>query len=346
MQGTVVRPADSKPAPTDKEKADAEAEAERVSPPSNIIGSYLVCMEQERFDTIQQSATIHCGVYRQPAQTPISVTYLKQWQVTGSVVVLQTVAPASASVVELRFQATDLNGLKQSIRKTKLSVKDDAGTSYDGFVAELLPSDSRFSVANANKPSSFVPLWNEGFEGTRITTDTALFHDPKTFAASTTLDWVNPGTQNTACGLPVFEVMRFATQAGSTDTVGAAEGQQFIDTDSVCWPEGSANPIRGASNLVLRKDLVLIPGRVYRISFKVRQQPLPPGFAPTVQGLQLKINQTLVKDLRTFSNVWQDVTLDWVAGSGTSKIEWIDVGAADDSIGILLDDLRVQGENF
>lgn len=82
------------------------------------------------------------------------------------------------------------------------------------------------------------------------------------------------------------------------------------------------------------------------MTFKVRQQPLPPGIAAAVQGLQLKINNRVVGDLRTFCSTWQDVSFDWVAGSGTSTLEWVDVGAADDSIGVLLDDLKVQFENF
>lgn len=346
MQGAVVRPADPKPEPSDKEKEAAEAEAERISPPSNIIGSYLVCQEQEEFVNIQQNATVHCGVYREPGRNTVPVTNLNQWTVTGTTSVLRAVTPGMASVVELRFQAADLSTLKQSIRKTRLSVQDDSGTSYEGLVADLLPTDSRLATVNANKTGTLMPLWNEGFEGTKIATDTILFHDPKAFLVSTAVNWVNPLNQNTACGLPVFEVMRLATQAGSTDTIGPAEGEQFIDTDSACWPEGAAAAMRGASNLTISKELALVPGRVYRISFKVRQQPLPPGFPVTVQGLQLKINQTLVKDLRTFGTTWQEVSFDWVAGSGSSKFEWIDVGAADDSIGVLLDDLRVQFENF
>jgi hypothetical protein len=82
------------------------------------------------------------------------------------------------------------------------------------------------------------------------------------------------------------------------------------------------------------------------VTFKVRQQSLPPGFAATVQGLQLKINNRVVSELRNFSSTWQDVSFDWIAGSGTSTLEWVDVGAADDSIGVLLDDLKVQFENF
>jgi hypothetical protein len=140
--------------------------------------------------------------------------------------------------------------------------------------------------------------------------------------------------------------MRLATQEGSTDAIGPAEGQQFIDTDSACWPEGSSSALRGESNLTISKSLALLPGRVYRVSFKVRQQPVPAAYGALVQGLQLKINNRIVRDLRNFGASWQEVSFDWVAGSGMSTLEWIDVGAADDSIGVLLDDLRVQLENF
>jgi hypothetical protein len=347
LQGNAVRPADHKPVEVDKDKGEDDPESERVSPPSNIIGSYLVCIEQEELGNIQQNARLHCGVYRDSGHTAaLPVTNLKQWQLTGSTAVMRAVAPGSASIVELQFQAVDLNTLKQTIRKSRLSVQDDSGANHLGFVADLLPADSRLASVNAGKTGSFVPQWNEGFEGTSIATDTALFHDPKLFLTSTTINWVNPATQNTECGLPVFEVMHLATQGGSTDTIGAAEGQQFIDTDSACWPEGATDAIRGASNLVIRKDLSLVPGRVYRVSFKVRQQPLPPGFASVVQGLQLKINDKLVRDIRSFGTTWQEVSFDWVAGPGMSTFSWIDVGAADDSIGVLLDDLRIQFENF
>jgi hypothetical protein len=346
MQGTVVRPADHKSVEAEKDQVD-DPEAERVSPPSNIIGSYLVCVEQQELTNIQQNATLHCGVYRDTARSSvIPVTNLKQWQLTGATAVLRTVQPGSASIVELKFQAADLNALKQAVRRARLSVQDDSGNSYQGLVSELLPADSRLAAVNAQKSGSFVALWSEGFEGTSFVADTMLFHDPKAFLASTTVNWVNPALQNTECGLPVFEVMRFATQGGSTDAIGAAEGLQFMDTDSACWPEGAAEPLRGASNLVISKSLSLVPGRVYRLSFKVRQQPLPPGFVTVAQGLQVKINGTVVKDLRSFANSWQEISLDWVAGSGLSQVEWIDVGAADDSIGVLLDDLRVQFENF
>lgn len=347
LHGNAVRPADQKPVEVDKDKGEDDPEAERVTPPSNIIGSYLVCVEQEELTNIQQNAKLHCGVYRDSARTSsIPVTSLKQWQLTGSTSVMRAVSPGSASVVEIQFQATDLIALKQMVRKARLSVQDDSGVNHQGIVADLLPADSRLATVNATKTGSFVPLWNEGFEGTAIATDTALFHDPKSFLGSTTINWANPAMQNTACGLPVFEVMRLATQGGSTDPIGAAEGQQFIDTDTACWPEGSANAIRGASNLSVLKSLALVPGRVYRVSFKVRQQPLPPGFAAVVQGLQLKINNKVVRDLRAFGTTWQEISFDWVAGSGMSTLEWIDIGAADDSIGVLLDDLRVQFENF
>jgi hypothetical protein len=347
LQGNAVRPGDQKPAEVDKDKDNDDPEAEKISPPSNIIGSYLVCIEQEQLTNIQQNATLHCGVYRDSAHTSaVSVATLSQWQLTGVTSVLRAVSPGSASIVELQFQAADLNGLKQAVRKARLSVQDDADNSYQGFVADLLPADSRLASANAAKTANLIPVWNEGFEGTSIATDIAWFHDPKTFAGSAVINWANPAAQNAACGLPLFEVMRFANQSGSTDTLGAAEGQQFMDTDSACWPEGAANAIRGASNLAVSKSLALLPGRVYRVSFKVRQQPLPPGFTTTVQGLQLKINNRIVSELRNFSSTWQEVSFNWVAGSGTSILEWVDVGAADDSIGVLLDDLKVQFENF
>lgn len=347
LQGNAVRPADQKPAETDKDQNKDDPEAEKISPPSNIIGSYLVCIEQEQLTNIQQNATLHCGVYRDSAHTSaVSVATLNQWQLTGVTSVLRAVSPGSATIVEVQFQAADFNGLKQAVRKARLAVQDDAGNSYQGFVADLVPAESRLASVNATKTASLMTAWSEGFEGTSIATDTAWFHDPKTFAGSAVINWANPAAQTTACGQPVFEVMRFATQSGSTDTLGAAEGQQFMDTDSACWPEGAANAIRGASNLAVSKSLALLPGRVYRISFKVRQQPLPPGFAAVVQGLQLKINNRVVSDLRNFSSTWQDVSFQWVAGSGTSILEWVDVGAADDSIGVLLDDLKVQFENF
>jgi hypothetical protein len=347
LQGNAVRPGEQKPAEADKDKEKEDPEAEKISPPSNIIGSYLVCIEQEQLTNIQTNATLHCGVYRDSAHTSsVSVATLGQWQLTGVTSVLRAVSPGSANVVEVQFQAADLNGLKQAVRKARLSVQDDTGNSYQGLVADLVPSDSRLASVNATKTASLMTAWSEGFEGTSIATDTAWFHDPKTFAGSAVINWVNPAAQTSACGTPVFEVMRFATQSGSTDTLGAAEGQQFIDTDSACWPEGSANAIRGASNLAISKSLALLPGRVYRISFKVRQQPLPPGFTTVVQGLQLKINNRIVSELRNFSSTWQDVSFQWIAGSGTSTLEWVDVGAADDSIGVLLDDLKVQFENF
>lgn len=347
LQGNAVRPGDQKPAEADKDKDKDDPEAEKISPPSNIIGSYLVCIEQEQLTNIQQNATLHCGVYRDSAHTSaVSIATLRQWQLTGVTSVLRSVSPGSASIVEVQFQAADLNGLKQAVRKARLSVQDDTGNSYQGYVADLLPAESRLASVNATKTGNFIPVWNEGFEGTSIATDTAWFHDPKTFAGSAVISWANPAVQTTACGLPLFEVMRFATQSGSTDTLGAAEGQQFMDTDSACWPEGAANAIRGASNLAVSKSIALLPGRVYRVTFKVRQQPLPPGFAAAVQGLQLKINNRIVSELRNFSSTWQDVSFDWVAGSGTSTLEWVDVGAADDSIGVLLDDLKVQFENF
>lgn len=347
LKGNAVRPGEQKPAESDKDKDKDDPEAEKISPPSNIIGSYLVCIEQEQLTNIQMNATLHCGVYRDSAHTsPVPVTTLKQWQLTGVTSVLRSVSPGSASIVEVQFQATDLNGLKQAVRKARLSVQDDTGNSYQGFVADLVPSDSRLASVNATKTASLMTAWSEGFEGTSIATDTAWFHDPKTFAGSAVINWANPAAQTSACGAPVFEVMRFATQSGSTDTLGAAEGQQFIDTDSACWPEDAANAIRGASNLAISKSLALLPGRVYRISFKVRQQPLPPGFTTVVQGLQLKINNRIVNELRNFSSTWQEVSFQWIAGSGTSTLEWVDVGAADDSIGVLLDDLKVQFENF
>lgn len=347
LQGDAVRPADQKPIEVNKDKGADDPDAERVSPPSNIIGSYLVCIEQEELTNIQQNAKLHCGVYRDSTLgSSIPVTSLRQWQLTGSTSVLRAVSAGSASIVELQFQAADFVTLKQMVKKARLSVQDDSGANHQGIVADLLPADSRLASVNAAKTSSFVPVWNEGFEGTAIAADSALFHDPKAFLASTTINWVNPVMQNTACGLPVFEVMRFATQGGAVDTLGAAEGQQFIDTDSACWPETSANAIRGASPLAIIKSLSLVPGRVYRVSFKVRQQPLPPGFAAVVQGLHLKVNNRIVRDLRSFGSNWQEISFDWVAGSGMSTLEWIDVGAADDSIGVLLDDLRVQFENF
>jgi hypothetical protein len=346
MQGTVVRPTDHKSVEAEKDQVD-DPEAERVTPPSNIIGSYLVCVEQQELTNTQQNATLHCGVYRDTARTSIiPVTSLKQWQLTGTTAVLRAVQPNSANIVELKFQAADLNGLKQVVRRARLSVQDDSGNGHQGLVAELVPADSRLATVNAQKTSSFLPLWNEGFEGTSIAADTMLFHDPKAFLTSVSVNWVNPALQNSECGLPVFEVMRLATQGGSTDAIGAAEGLQFMDTDSACWPEGEAAPLRGASNLVISKSLSLVPGRVYRVSFKVRQQPLPPGFVSVTQGLQVKINGTVVRDLRAFDSAWQEISFDWVAGSGMSQLEWIDVGAADDSIGVLLDDLRVQFENF
>jgi hypothetical protein len=347
LQGNAVRPGDQKPAEADKDNGKDDPEAEKISPPSNIIGSYLVCIEQEQLTNIQQNATLHCGVYRDSAHTSaVSVASLNQWQLTGVTSLLRSVTADSATIVEVQFQAADLNGLKQAVRKARLSVQDDAGNSYQGFVADLLPAESRLASVNATKTANLIPVWNEGFEGTSIATDIAWFHDPKTFAGSVVINWANPAAQNAACGLPLFEVMRFANQSGSTDTLGAAEGQQFMDTDSACWPEGAANAIRGASNLAVSKSLALLPGRVYRVSFKVRQQPLPPGFTNTVQGLQLKINNRIVSELRNFSSTWQEVSFNWVAGSGTSILEWVDVGAADDSIGVLLDDLKVQFENF
>lgn len=347
MQGNVVRPGDHKPTEVEKDKEKDDPESERISPPSNIIGSYLVCIEQEEFANIQQNAKLHCGVYRDSARTTtLPVASLKQWQLTGSTSVMRALNPGSASIVEIQFQAADLNTLKQVVKRARLSVQDDSGNTYQGFVADLVPADSRLSSVNAAKTSSFIPAWNEGFEGTSLAFEAELFHDPKAFLTTTSINWANPAVQNAACGLPVFEVMRLATLEGGNDPIGPAEGQQFIDTDSACWPEGFTSAIRGESNLAISKSLSLIPGRVYRVSFKVRQQPLPPEFGTVVQGLQLKINNRIVRDLRNFGTTWQEVSFDWVAGSGMSKLEWIDVGAADDSIGVLLDDLRVQLENF
>ncbi|WP_141732490.1 hypothetical protein [Oligoflexus tunisiensis] len=346
LQGP-VRPADKKTDPSDKQTED-DAEAERVSPPSNIIGSYLACIEKEELgNNIQQNATLQCGVYREPGHTNMQVTLLNQWQLTGSTAVLRAVSPGSASLVEVQFQASDLISLKQSIRKARLTVKVDSGDSFGGVVSDLVPADSRLATVNANKTASLVPLWNEGFEGTQFPDfDSYLYHELKEFVMTTVIDWVNPTTQIPSCGLPLFEAMRFATLEGGVDNIGAAEGQQFVDTDSACWPEDAIDPIRGASNLAIRKELVLNAGRVYRVSFKVRQQPLPGGVGPFLQGLQVKINGQVVRDLRAFTNAWQDVSFEFVAASGLTKIEWVDVGAADDSVGVLLDDLRVQVENF
>jgi hypothetical protein len=346
LQGP-VRPADKKSDPSDKQ-SDDDAEAERVSPPSNIIGSYLACIEKEQLgNNIQQNATLECGVYREPGRSNMQVSLLNQWQLTGSTAALRAVSPGSASLVELRFQASDLTSLRQAIRQARLTVRADSGDSFGGVVSDLVPADSRLATVNTNKAASLAPIWNEGFEGTQFTGfDSYLFHELKEFVMNAVYDWVNPTTQIPSCGLPVLEVMRFATlETGTADNIGPAEGAQFLDTDSACWPDDSIDPIRGPSNLVIRKELVLNAGRVYRVSFKVRQQPIPNGFT-AVQGLQLKINGQVVRDLRAFTNAWQEVTFDFVAASGLTKIEWVDVGAGDDSVGVLLDDLRVQVETF
>lgn len=340
-------PGDKKGEKSDQDKDKQAAEAEQVTPPTNIIGSYLVCREDQQLVSMDQNASVSCGVFVEPGHVPRPVQSLSQWQLQATNAVLQSLTPGSADQVQVRFQATTISELKLAVQKAKLTVRTDSGESFAGLVGDLLPVDSRLSPANTNKIPAFAGVWNEGFEGTRINAENALYYDLKAFSTSVNVNWANSIVQTTACGAPVLEVMQYATQGGSSDTIGAAEGLQFLDTDSACWPDDLAQPIRGPSNLTIGKDLSLLAGRVYRIIFKIRQQPLPPGFAPVVQNLQLRINQTVVKEFGNLSNAaWQEISFDFVAGSGVTRLEWFDAGASDDSIGVLLDDLRLQLGNF
>src|SRR6478609_7836592 len=78
LQGIIEKPHTDKKNDADKDQED-DPDAERITPPNNIVGSYLVCQEQEQLNNLNQNAVIDCGVYMEPAHAVMPVASLNQW---------------------------------------------------------------------------------------------------------------------------------------------------------------------------------------------------------------------------------------------------------------------------
>jgi hypothetical protein len=330
---------------TDKTTEDKD-ETEKVTPPTNIAGSYLACIELEQLVAMDTQANIRCAVYTGSKVSMVAVSVLSQWQILNSPATLHSLQTSSASEIELAFVSPSSEDLRRAVTATQVRVVDDQGDLHQGYLVDLLPQESRLSRANTGRSGSLRLLWNEGFEGTRLTTDALVTQDLTSFAMSTRIHWSKLGDRDPFCGAPMVPIMKWANLYGSTDLLGAAEGSQFIGTRSQCWTEPSTEYFCGSDNMTISRNLNLVPGQVYRLSFKVRLQPLPVGMPQEWQALELRINQKTIKDLRTFSPNWVEIVHEWVAGDSHTQIDWIDRGNPEVDFGLLLDDLKVFAREF